>query len=86
MTCEFDPLVGKIPREKEMVTHSSILAWGMPWIPGAYSLWGHKERDTTERLGTQHRVGISLVVQWLRLCAFTTAGMGSIPDQGTEMP
>ena len=25
--CRFDPWVGKIPREKEMATHSSILAW-----------------------------------------------------------
>ena len=26
----FDPWVGKIPPEKEMATHSSILAWEMP--------------------------------------------------------
>ena len=24
-------LVGKIPLEKEMATHSSILAWEIPW-------------------------------------------------------
>ena len=36
--------------EKEMATHSSILAWKTPWTeePGRYSLWGHKELDTTE--------------------------------------
>ena len=36
--------------EKEMVTHSSILAWEIPWTeePGGYSPWGHKESDTTE--------------------------------------
>ena len=28
---EFDPWVGKIPLEKEMATHSSILAWRIPW-------------------------------------------------------
>ena len=27
----FDPWVGKIPLEKEMVTHSSILPWKTPW-------------------------------------------------------
>ena len=36
--------------EKEMATHSSILAWKIPWTeePGRlYSPWGHKEFDTT---------------------------------------
>ena len=28
---EFDPWVGKISWEKEMATHSSILAWRIPW-------------------------------------------------------
>ena len=27
----FHPWVGKIPLEKEMATHSSILAWEVPW-------------------------------------------------------
>ncbi|MDK7068669.1 hypothetical protein QP359_09440, partial [Lactobacillus paragasseri] len=38
--------------EKEMATHSSILAWEIPWTeePGGYSPWGHKKSDTTERL------------------------------------
>ena len=27
----FSPRVGKIPLEKEMATHSSILAWESPW-------------------------------------------------------
>ena len=27
----FDPWVGKSPLEKEMATHSSILAWKIPW-------------------------------------------------------
>ena len=40
------------PLEKEMATHSSTLAWkihGQRNLVG-YSLWGHKESDTTERL------------------------------------
>ena len=38
------------PLEKEMTTHSSILAWRIPWTEDlvGYSLWGHKELDTTE--------------------------------------
>ena len=39
------------PLEKEMATHSSILAWRFPWTEepsGLYSLWGHKESDMTE--------------------------------------
>ena len=34
------------PLEKGKATHSSILAWRIPWI----SPWGRKELDTTERL------------------------------------
>ena len=32
------------PLEKEMATHSSILAWKIPWTeePEGYSPWGHK--------------------------------------------
>ena len=41
------------PLEKEMATHSSILAWKIPWTeePGGlyYSPWGRKELDTTEQ-------------------------------------
>ena len=29
--CRFGPWVGKIPLEEEMATHSSILAWKIPW-------------------------------------------------------
>ena len=39
------------PLEKEMATHSSTLAWKIPWTeePGSYSPWGCKELDTTEQ-------------------------------------
>ena len=38
------------PLEKEMATHSSILAWKIPWTDDlvGYSPWGHKESDMTE--------------------------------------
>ena len=40
------------PTEKEMATHSSTLAWRIPWReePGRLSPWGRKESNTTERL------------------------------------
>ena len=44
--CWLDPWVGKIPLEKGMATHSSILAWEIPWTEES----GGKESDTTERL------------------------------------
>ena len=31
-------------------------------------------------------MGISLLVQWLRLCASKAGGTGLIPGQGTNMP
>ena len=40
--------------EKEIATHSSILAWEIPWTEEPWgppdSSWGCKESDTTERL------------------------------------
>ena len=40
------------PPQKEMVTHSSTLAWRIPWTeePGGLQSTGGKESDTTERL------------------------------------
>ena len=39
------------PLEKEMATHSIILAWRIPWTEepgGLYTPWGRKESDSTE--------------------------------------
>ena len=38
--------------EKEMATHSSVLAWRIPWMEELDGLqcMGRKELDTTERL------------------------------------
>ena len=40
----------KYPLEKEIATHSSILAWEIPWTeePGVLQSTGRKELDTTE--------------------------------------
>ena len=44
------PLGQEDPLEKEMATHSSVLAWRILWTeePGGYSPWGRKESDMTE--------------------------------------
>ena len=44
------------PMEKEMATHSSILAWKIPWIeePGRLQSTGSQELDTTWRLNHNH--------------------------------
>ena len=34
--------------EKEMATHSSVLAWRIPGSLVGCRLWGHTESDTTE--------------------------------------
>ena len=38
------------PLEKGVATHSSILAWRIPWTEelAGYSPWGCKESETTE--------------------------------------
>ena len=44
-------LGGEDPPEKQMDTHSSILAWKIPWTEepgGLYSPWGQMELDTIE--------------------------------------
>ena len=52
--------------EKEMATHSSILAGRISWSLAGYNPWGHKESDTTEQLST-HREGYREGLrQWLR--------------------
>ena len=40
------------PLEKGMATHSSSLAWRIPWTeePGGLHLGGHNESDTTEEI------------------------------------
>ena len=42
------------PLEKGMATHSSILAWRIPWTeePGGLQSLGRRESDTTEQLST----------------------------------
>ena len=58
------PGSGKSP-EKEMATHSSTLAWKIPWMeePGGLQSTGPKESNTTERLHFHFHV--SYTHEWL---------------------
>ena len=46
---QISSLGGKNPLEKEMATHSSILAWRIPWTEelGRLQFMGSQESDTT---------------------------------------
>ena len=48
------------PLEKGMTTHSSILAWRIPWAeePGKLQSMGSKELDTTEQLSIAQHIYI----------------------------
>ena len=58
------------PLEEEMATHSSILAWRIPWTEEPGGLWSMESHRHTH--------------QWLRLCTPSAGGPGSIPGQGTR--
>ena len=49
------------PLEEEMATHSSILAWRIPWAeePGGLQSMGSQESDMTERLNHHHHLSLS---------------------------
>ena len=49
-------LGGEDPLEKEMTTHSSILAWRIPWTvePGRLQSMGWQESDITQQLNHHH--------------------------------
>ena len=58
-------LGGEDPLEEGMTTHSSILAWRIPWTeePGGLQSTGLQESDMTERLSTaQHRDTWALLI------------------------
>ena len=51
-TVRVQPLGREDPLEKAMATHSSILAWKIPWMeePDGLEPMGSQESDKTERL------------------------------------
>ena len=52
----------KEPLEEGMATHSSILAWKIPWTreePGGLQTMGSQESDTTEGLSPKIKAQLS---------------------------
>ena len=58
------------PLEKEMATHSSIIAWRIPWTEelGGLQSTGRKQSDTTEQLHFTHYSNFSInkKINWLK--------------------
>ena len=50
------PLGREDPLAEGKATHSTILAWKIPWTSSlaGSSPWGHKESDTTEPLSSSN--------------------------------
>ena len=61
---QFRSLGREDPLEKGMATHSSILAWRIPWTEEPGGLWSMESHRHTH--------------QWLRLCIPNAGGLGSI--------
>ena len=61
----------EVPLEKEMTTHSSTLAWKIPWTeePGRLYSMGSKESEMTEQLSLFERGGFISVFMSL-FCYF----------------
>ena len=64
------------PLEEEMVTHSSMLAWKIPWtetLGGLYSPWDCKELDRTEATEHTHKHSASLRMEVLSSSEYKVA-------------
>ena len=70
------------PLEKEMATHSNILAWRIPCTvePGGYSPWGCKKSDTTEWTSLSFYQRLNSWGAWLR-CPLAC---GYLPGPGID--
>ena len=51
----FDPWVRKIPLEKGMATHSSRIAWRIPWIEEPGMLQPMESQKVKHNLATEHQ-------------------------------
>ena len=54
----------EVPLEEEMATHSSILAWRIPWTekPGGLQSMGSQKSDTTERLNNNSKLSQGMLL------------------------
>ena len=64
------PLGWEDPPEEKMATHSSILAWRIPWAEEPGRSWGRIELNTTERLTLSqiHPLSVQSLGRYLTLC------------------
>ena len=71
------------PLEKEMATHSSILAWRIPWTEelGGIQSMGRKELDATERLHFTSLHGNSIFSFWRNSLAVFHSGCNNLHSQ-----
>ena len=81
------------PLAEGMATHSSILAWRIPWTEelAGYSLWGCKDSDTTE--ATKHAHGVhrraantGIAAQWIFKTAHNQIADTQIRTQPCSLP
>ena len=72
---QVQPWVGKIPPEKEMATHSSILAWEIPWTeePGGRESMGSQKVGHDSMTNTHWAVRLFF---WL----FVLSEIHSLPE------
>ena len=68
------------PLEEGMATHSSILAWRIPWTeePGGLQSISHKESDTTGATEHAHRQRMFLGQQTKPKASFITTEIAMI--------
>ena len=84
------------PLEEEMATHSSTLAWRIPWTEERGGLWPHgptSEWDTTEATWhapttSKQKYAVSELSggTFFKKYTFQHRGSGLIPSQGTKIP
>ena len=63
-----------------MVTHSSILAWRIPWTeePVGYSPWGHQESDTFTFTFTGHDLPLCLGLSFPLLSVYVSQAVSQL--------
>ena len=77
----FRPWVGKIPLKKEMATHSSTLAWRIPWTeePGGLQSMGSHRVGLSDGSHT-HTQAYGTVLHGTDHPRHTKKGLSAIPD------
>ena len=68
------------PLEKEMATHSSILAWRIPWTEelGGLQSTGRQESDTTQRLDIYTLPRVKQIASGTLLCTTGSSALSSV--------